>query len=1527
MPGTLERSRPARSDPAKLAGGRSAIAGFLFQILRSIELGLRVSVIIVAGGANHSRMKLTLEPTTGGDHQLADDNRVVIEQVKMRTLHRSWSSSAVAREVFPDLLKGVQPGTSQVFRFVTNNPKGLGVLKRYLDTHRQRDDQVAPAFRFRWGSEHLSLAQFTARLAVAAGVMPDDPHFQWLLDNLTLEVIDTATVEAEIDALLEPVLAPGQHANDKRHELISRLLEAAREGRSLRHTDLLAMIDPDAYLRLAHARSLPSILSRWLEADCRTLGYDQSQQARLNPLEPVGPLTIISGESGQGKTWSLCQAALAQAARGELAIALSAQNSLDRLIREINERVWLLAYADPVSPQVMARRLARAVKNRDGIWLTVYLDDLQDRSLAEEIARLDWHRHGIRVVVSAQPRIVEAIFRARGDAHIEQIENFTSAELRRYLRHHDREEPLETMPDDVFELLLKPIHAKVFTELPPRSTWTGVTEYELFKSYWDFATSQARAQYDHPHDREGLMTLAGSLLGNRPRYPWRTRDIGAARLDDAAIRRLEVVGLVRWVNIGRLAFASDRMLNWAIAECLCARVVDERWSPTQAGEELERVETIVAAQDEPLGRRLGYVFLDTVWLLTQEVDVELIADVLLAQMRRLAQEWRGEQMWSQHLATTGTRLLPTLENLALRSYDEDQERAIRANIPLALAAIADGDREAVNCVIARLLASDNEGGIEVALNAARRVSTPEVLDTLWCIHIDREAAFDQCGAGPDHRDEWAHLLRRREVSSEAVRRAVTSASDWLNRKIANSQDPIELNHLLWILTDHDYMDDDHAREIWLRHRGHFLRYLSHRSKAMIKALGHFSDVDNRGWLDTVPLEREDWMSFRVLRSRARLDPPTAFQQIRERNEDYGWSAAGWWLPDLARIDPAGLAAAIRENVSKSDSPLTDTILYYSHYPELMDESTLEWVLDEFALELQSFNNSHESNPDSELGRLGHPLRFLPTLTEPWQFQCVARRAGTLLEEALVRFATRRTGRTNRYRDTHGAECERLLAMIDGTGFDALVVTELRRANLFGREDGFSAAHWTESSSVRVALQAAQDNPDPDGYREVIRMQALAVHQCDSELEAMVRAHAPIYVNAAEMRSADGRPTESLHDRVKHLIENGNQEDLRVAAQLAGFLRAPEQVHDLVPAFLDSNTSEIIKHAIIGTFKALGFYNPSILPTARTLLVDRIDNEAQFVASYLASEGDAEARRAVVSWLGGLDLGTWSTSRHAFLHPLLDHDDSRPAVIDFLRRSREGGHVLIESPYIRLLADAGDARARDELIRSAYRGPRFGDQDTSGGIAYLRTLDHDEAFFAARRYLARHGAPAAIDLMLQINAEAAVDVLIDKHGKGKPSLQWEIARRLRSYLSADQTTSLLNRLANSNLARERLLAAQLGGWMPPSIPLAWLEDLANSGSASVRATARTALRRRAREAAAMAHLKAMASSSKPLRWARLQTIFEGVDPHFLWSRDDPASLREMIDFNPPEFLVEALQLRSRRIKNLEDEVKKADREAR
>ena len=122
-----------------------AIAGFLFQILRAVRLGLEVTAEITADG-HAASMALTIEPDTSGDIQITRAAGKATEQVKMRSRGRWWTSGEIGREVLPDLLRGVELGSPQDFRFVTDNAAGLDQLRAEsaLLHHPAQMDGVAP---------------------------------------------------------------------------------------------------------------------------------------------------------------------------------------------------------------------------------------------------------------------------------------------------------------------------------------------------------------------------------------------------------------------------------------------------------------------------------------------------------------------------------------------------------------------------------------------------------------------------------------------------------------------------------------------------------------------------------------------------------------------------------------------------------------------------------------------------------------------------------------------------------------------------------------------------------------------------------------------------------------------------------------------------------------------------------------------------------------------------------------------------------------------------------------------------------------------------------------------------------------------------------------------------------------------------------------------------------------------------------------------------------------------------------------
>lgn len=1496
------------------SAGRRAIAGFLLQILRSIRLGLDMTLTL-APAEDGGQLLLHLEPAAGSDHQVTGGARDIVEQVKMRNPAGVWSSGEVASKVLSDLLRTVRLGASQEFRFVTNNSNGLGRLQEYVDT-RGRPDK-----RLRWGGTNLSRADFEQRLAQSAGLAGVSPELRHLLDHFEIEIIDLGHTEKEIETALRPLLTPGQDPSDKRFQLVGQLLTLATNGATLSPTELQAFIHPEAHRRLAHAQSLPAILAGHAGEDAQLIGYVAEQQARLAlPILTTG-FAVLSGESGQGKTWTLAQLAFNQIERGELAVVLKSPTKLEEVIDLVTDRIWQPAYPERASLSVIAKHVGDAFRSENKYWLTIYIDDVQDRAFAERLARAKWQQLGIRTIVSAQPRITHVMRAIRSDAEVINIGDFRSADLHRYLTHHGRAEALETMPDDIFELLLKPVHASIFVQLPKRSSWAAASEYELFSAYWEYAGLLARDQSDHPGDRFALTALAGTLVAGKSHYPWRIAELRAAGLDDPAILRLEQVGLLRRPVPDRIQFAADRMLNWAVAEALADRIQSNDLSPQAADAVLGTVEEVRTRTKEHVGARLGYAYFDAIWLLARSSDSHFMADLIWEHILRLPQEHRQEQQWRDGFGSIGARIVLALEVLGRRAFDEERDWDVPRSIPFALAAVAAVEPEPVEQLIARQLVSSVDEEVTMGLRTARLVPATSAIAHIWTVHLVRAKAFDALGPQVDV-NERSLALSRRSLSSEALHRAVGLNVEWLDKKLAVETDLDAINQLLWLLKDEEAVEADRAADIWSKHRDRFVALMAVPSAALIEVIGHFRDTALTDFLSSADLS-DEWNYDRVLRSRARLAPQDAIRQIAEGSDEYGWRAANWWFEELAAANMDALSAAIRTRAANGDDPLIDTVLYYRYRPEAIDAETLEDVLDQFTTALRNFNAKNDDADEHE-GRLGHPLRFLPELAHVWQFDALCARAGTPLEEELVRFAGSRRGRVSMTRDSTGNECERILAMIGGAGYDQLVLAELARPNIFGRQDGYISAHWSENEAVTAALATTGQDADTESFGQVVRMEALAIHRCDGKLEEMVRAGVSIYVNAANMRSAEGRDVTGLRARVAALIAANDQQSLDIAAALTGFLGTKEDALSLLAIYLRPDTSKSVRRRILASFRALDFYAPEILPLARDLISGRIDEEAQFVVTYLAETGDAAARKAVTDWLDTQDLGSASTSRRDYLYLLLQHPDGKAAVLAYLRRLRASGHLVVEGQYLQLLADDGDSWAREELQRSTYRYSSFDRHNTILAIDQLRREEPQEAYFAAQRLLSRHAIPAAADLMLMIDEPRAARELAERYINAKQSLRLELRRRLRVRLGGDKMAKLAEAAAGAPNARRRVAAAELASVIPPEVVVPWLEVLAADRSPAVREAARAAKRARRLETAALAHRSLIQSSTKPLQWARLSTIFDLVDPFFLWSSTDPASLEDTFNGLPEEFLVEARQQRQKRLKECEDVAAKADK---
>lgn len=334
---------------------------------------------------------------------------------------------------------------------------------------------------------------------------------------------------------------------------------------------------------------------------------------------------------------------------------------------------------------------------------------------------------------------------------------------------------------------------------------------------------------------------------------------------------------------------------------------------------------------------------------------------------------------------------------------------------------------------------------------------------------------------------------------------------------------------------------------------------------------------------------------------------------------------------------------------------------------------------------------------------------------------------------------------------------------------------------------------------------------------------------DHDLTATGAPHRIIY--AYDLKTEREQPVDLKIITRERVVEEASEPARRgksdkTRAYDAALLRESEEVASLMAPFLDPATPRSTRQSIVGTFRALGFYDPALLPLASAMMDEGSEDDRFFVASYLADQGDEAARRAVLDRFRNRDLGGLNSLRlDAVVRPLIDHGDSRAAMLAMLQGPEDDPPLVAGSRHLRALAADGDERAHDELVTAAYRQPDGFRVSTVAGLMHLQATDPDEAYFACARLLARHDSPDAMALMLRIDPGRAAPALLDRFRRGGAELRLEIARALRLELTASRVASMLDRLAASEDPAEHKVAAELAGHMPPGLPSPWLDVFA------------------------------------------------------------------------------------------------------
>jgi hypothetical protein len=631
-------------------------------------------------------------------------------------------------------------------------------------------------------------------------------------------------------------------------------------------------------------------------------------------------------------------------------------------------------------------------------------------------------------------------------------------------------------------------------------------------------------------------------------------------------------------------------------------------------------------------QRLGYVAMDTLWLLAEDGrNSEMIGSIVACIEESREFGTYGEELYANLLPTLGQRAVPILLdrlNAVISSGSGDYRIRL---IGRAFANLARQDHVEIGEAVGSLLQTASRDRQSVAIVALTTAPEAAYLDRLWEIHQRRTDALE----------DKAHRTRHEEyeASFAALRAGVAENPEWLRKRILSADPEQEhVSELGYLLNSLEHAD---APAIW-KDTGHVLmaKIPASKPRSLLHCIARFGD---RGRLDFVTqhLSRsEDFGSGAALYALSVLDPDAAIERLAEVGEPERSFTRDNWLPGLLRAAPD----LTRQHVlalaeSEPKGRLTIERLF-GQRPDELNEAMLRFVLRALEKDLREwFDAAIGGDPRW----LNHPLRFLGRITRPDLLAILEAEVGGELERMITAVACSRLQVNSNWRDHVREAARRVLILIGGDGITTLLKQELESEHYWVRHGGLNWAFVRKDDGIIELLAAIARRPlprDADGkpesypHRELHQaMSALAALGADSVL-VNVLLHNGVTVlpeELAELRAHRGAMPKALTQKAAETLANeaATGKELQVALAIA-WMSGDD---DLVPAVRAVSrkadpASNVARYACIA-LQELGDESDEFTQVAYCLA--RTKENAQWGLNGLASLGDRGADR-LIEWL-------------------------------------------------------------------------------------------------------------------------------------------------------------------------------------------------------------------------------------------------------------------------------------------------------
>lgn len=1361
-------------------GGSATVRGVLYQMLWCLLRLSRAEIrdAALSDGGEFSKATLVLEPTGGGgDARETNGSTVVVTQLKARADQGAWSLQEVITQVFPDLLKAVSlQHANPIYQFVTEGHIGRwrDVIDFFEELRERRGDRstlsttrmlrvgatvASPtdpeAF---WQSASYSEATLFTKIVDAlgggsAGPARDDLEARvWhLLAHFRMrEHLSWDRVVSEIDANLAEVIDVIETVTEKRQAMTTALGELAAIGN--------LSIDIESFLSKHGVPALrPDRVSVMLDraADVlrdrlRLRGFQSRQHVqgeftqRLVSLLEESSVVVITGKSGTGKSWHGYALASMLASQSDLVAHVEAAETARQTLNEALGTLWnrVLQHEATIPYESMAARLPKSPLRR-----VLFIDGLESAEVARGLALVDCERLGIRMVLGASKEIAAEVKNVAGErCQIVEAPPFSPSELTAYLEAR-RIDGWSSIPGDLREVLTNPLLARLYCDAQTDSRWRPTNEYELFQGYWD-RHLESSASINQPLDL-GLLRSLGRRILDGEAYPWPARVIYDQVKHAPSLERLRRSG---WLVIhpgGACSLWHDRLLNWLVAVTLVEDAQDGTKTPTQVAE------SCVACMDGSLrtsGRLLGYVAMDTLWLLGARGARREYFSAVLAELEKTNS---GPALYTELVPTVGPR---AVGGLLARLDDVLNSDASHRAVEIATCLSRLDSVEAVSKA-RLLLASESDEQRAVALHILRVHGDPNSLDRLWTLHLQAETE-----TGHD-----VEYQRRMDAMDAAIRLRLS----WLrNRLICADASTPRLTDLVYLLAR-----QPEGEPIWRELKERLKQAVpENKRRCLLRCIMVFTDHDEMEFVRAQRSRNDDFAGDMAMAALSRLDPDAAVVDLAQSELKLLALTRGWHFQPLLVALPQAARDAVRELVVRQHFLGRISDLYQGAENEI-DVQSFDLLLDHLEDVLTA---GMGDMPDAYSSQLHGPLSVIDAVFHPDLLGRLGARSGGLLPDLLANYLLAIGPRTSISARLNNRLALRALQQIGSDRLPTVVLGWLNAPSWYGRMDGLDHAYKQMDEQVLARLRELATTPpaDENGRFDVyLATNALCrLGDWDTIIEASILHGLALSPYTMEFRRGKPALSGSAIDSLVARLSTGEKlPGLLLAAGLSRDPRCATAVRQVM-ADADAERDAFLAAAI--SAELLGLHDDNVIadmaarlrdPSLRVRLVGLLldmetpaaldavmqDLREHFDPAVCAAVGQAESHAAEAAALA------WQSRKAAENAPAFAR------VLPLIARHPEP-----------------DVRQYLERLAFGHQQSIFGQRARNAAIEALATRDQSSAYEAARGALGdsldenRESLP---EFLLRFDRDRAVKELLELARLEKDErVEFAIADALSSY---------------------------------------------------------------------------------------------------------------------------------------------------